>query len=194
MSTFNNTPPEDNNTTRPDLIYGVPEPLPQTYSNIMTLKIFIKDENLRNLYINHVNENFNNVYSDYPDAGFDLFIPTELTIQGNTTQKIKLGIKCAAFTNGLPQSFYMYPRSSISKTPLRLANCVGIIDSGYRGELCAMVDNIRIDDITINGNMRLFQICAPNLNPIKVEIVHSEDVLGLTTRGTGGFGSTGGTI
>lgn len=194
MSTFNNPPPEDNNTMRPDLIYGVPEPLRQTYSNIMTLKIFIEDDNLRNLYINHVNENFNNVYSDYPDAGFDLFIPTELTIQGNTTQKIKLGIKCAAFTNGLPQSFYMYPRSSISKTPLRLANSVGIIDSGYRGELCAMVDNIRNDDITINGNMRLFQICAPNLNPIKVEVVPSEDVLGLTTRGTGGFGSTGGTI
>ena len=38
------------------------------------------------------------------------------------------------------------PRSSISKTPLRMSNSVGLIDGGYRGEIMASVDNISDDD------------------------------------------------
>ena len=46
------------------------------------------------------------------------------------------------FTTLEPCSFLLLPRSSISKTPLRLSNSVGLIDAGYRGELQAPVDNI----------------------------------------------------
>ena len=42
----------------------------------------------------------------------------------------------------LPTSYMLVPRSSISKTPLRMANSIGIIDAGYRGEIMAAVDNI----------------------------------------------------
>ena len=99
--------------------------------------------------------------------------------------------------------FYMYPRSSLSKTKLRLANSVGIIDSGYRGNLIGMFDVVNIDDEERNMNKnnadyfakvndRLVQICAPGLVPILVEIVENEDELGNETeRGSGGFGSTG---
>jgi dUTP pyrophosphatase len=105
----------------------------------------------------------------------------------------------------------MYPRSSLSKTKLRLANSVGIIDSGYRGNLIGMFDVVNMDDeaqtqsishqkkeeykdydFCAKVNDRLVQICAPGLVPIYVEIVNSIDELGSETeRGVGGFGSTG---
>ena len=91
----------------------------------------------------------------------------------------------------IPTGFYMYPRSSVSKTPLRLSNSVGIIDAGYRGNLGAFVDNISTNEYNVEKGTRLFQICAPNLEPIHVEIVSSENDLGNSERGSGGFGSTG---
>ena len=100
--------------------------------------------------------------------------------------------------------FYLYPRSSISKTRMRLANSVGIIDAGYRGDLIAAVDTIGVFGSTdiwhtwketlspIKKYDRYFQVCAPDLSPFLVHIVPTEAGLGTpTARGTGGFGSTG---
>ena len=92
--------------------------------------------------------------------------------------------------------YYMYPRSSISKTPLRLANSVGIIDSGYRGHLMGMFDCLPLaqagESYTIQPFDRLLQICSPDLGPIYVLLVDFENELGGNTeRGIGGFGSTG---
>jgi dUTP pyrophosphatase len=100
--------------------------------------------------------------------------------------------------------FYLYPRSSISKTRMRLANSVGIIDAGYRGDLIAAVDSIGVFGSTdiwqiwkdtlspIKKYDRYFQVCAPDLSPFLVHIVETEQELGNpTTRGAGGFGSTG---
>lgn len=85
-------------------------------------------------------------------------------------------------------SYYLYPRSSISKTPLRMSNSTGIIDAGYRGEIIAKVDNLSSEDYTLKRGARLFQICDASLDPIELDIV---DALSDTTRGIGGFGSTG---
>ena len=97
--------------------------------------------------------------------------------------------------------FYMYPRSSLSKTQLRLANSVGIIDAGYRGNLMGMFDVVNIEqnerenqnaDYIGRAYERYVQICAPGLAPIIVKIVKSSKELGeITQRGEGGFGSTG---
>lgn len=95
--------------------------------------------------------------------------------------------------------YYLYPRSSIVKTSMRLANSVGIIDSGYRGEVMAVVDkhDTSNDWKTVlkrdcKQYDRLFQICAGDLQPFRVEIVDNESELsGITERGCGGFGSTG---
>jgi len=100
--------------------------------------------------------------------------------------------------------FYLYPRSSISKTRMRLANSVGIIDAGYRGDLIAAVDTIGLFGSTdiwhvwketlspIKKYDRYFQVCAPDLSPFLVHIVDSaEDLSPPTARGQGGFGSTG---
>jgi hypothetical protein len=88
--------------------------------------------------------------------------------------------------------YYMYPRSSISKSCVRLANSTGIIDSGYRGNLIAMVDVVYAESFNIDAYDRLFQICAPGLVPVVVNVVGTVEELGVkTARGEGGFGSTG---
>lgn len=141
--------------------------------------------------------------TDYIDAGFDLYAPNDLTFTKLQVNKLDYGIVCEAkiinntYDNILKSyntGFYMYPRSSISKSNLRLANNVGIIDSGYRGRLIGMFD-LQYDDTTqINKFDRYLQIVAPNMMPIIVEIniVDSFNELAVKTeRGVGGFGSTG---
>jgi dUTP pyrophosphatase len=95
----------------------------------------------------------------------------------------------------------MYPRSSLSKTQLRLANSTGIIDAGYRGHLIGMFDVVNVQPNSSDDREadffgkkfdRYLQICAPGLVPILVEVVDSKEELGdETERGEGGFGSTG---
>ena len=90
----------------------------------------------------------------------------------------------------VPQAFMIYARSSLSKTPFRLANNVGIIDSGYRGNIMAVFDD-HAPGLSLNSLVpfaRLIQICMPDLSPFDVEIC---DDLDSTERGSGGFGSTG---
>lgn len=128
------------------------------------------------------------------DAGFDLFIPNSQTINSQTySNKINHGIKCAMTFNNTPTAFYLYPRSSTgSKTPLRLSNSVGIIDSGYRGDIIALFDNFSNDNYHISINDRLVQICGPNIMyPIYPVLVSNVEDLGITLRGSNGFGSSG---
>lgn len=174
-----------------------------------------KYDELVNMYEDKVEEHNQKVYgSQYPDSGFDLFIPFDYSEHeyGYTDNRLSpvtfrapLGVKCsmsrfnAVYKKSSATGYYLYPRSSIVKTPFRLSNSVGIIDSGYRGEIMAVVDNIDAvnNDIKtcINKYMppmsRMFQICSPTLEPFMIQIVDSEDKLGLTERGSGGFGSTG---
>lgn len=128
--------------------------------------------------------------------------------------KVDFKIKCSAQIHHIPKywtedehSYYMpyytpfftYARSSISKTPLRLANNQGIIDAGYRGNIIGMFDcltscNKENSDFDwyMEKYSRILQICAPDLAPIYVNIVNTLDELGpSTSRGTGGIGSTG---
>ena len=79
-------------------------------------------------------------------------------------------------------------RSSISKTPLRLSNAVGLIDAGYRGEIMAAVDNIKDSSYRLEKGQRLFQLVSMNGESIHFDLV---DTLSDTLRGEGGFGSTG---
>jgi deoxyuridine 5'-triphosphate nucleotidohydrolase len=86
--------------------------------------------------------------------------------------------------------YYMYPRSSMYKSGIMLANSVGIIDRTYRGTLKAPVTNINENTYpNVRRGTRLFQIVAPDMGHIsEIKIVSS---LSDTTRGSGGFGSTG---
>jgi hypothetical protein len=98
---------------------------------------------------------------------------------------------CDKTTGSYNTGFYLYPRSSISKTCLRMANSTGIIDSGYRGNLIAMMDVVYEEEYFVNAYDKLVQICAPGLVPVVVNVVDTEEELGeKTARGEGGFGST----
>lgn len=119
------------------------------------------------------------------DAGLDLFIMKDQTIKAGETTPLKLQISCETASG---QPYYLMPRSSISKTPLRMSNSIGLIDGGYRGEIIGMVDNIKTTDYQVSAGDRLFQLVAMDGSPITFELVES---LTETTRGTGGFGSTG---
>ena len=125
------------------------------------------------------------------DSGIDVFFTEGETIEPHTTKLIDLQIQCEAVLstdNTRNISYYLYPRSSIYKTPLRMANSVGIVDAGYRGNLKAAVDNISDEPYTVQAGQRLFQICSPTLDPLSLVRVNE---LSETSRGSGGFGSTG---
>jgi len=181
-----------------------------------TLKIFIdsEDDELKKLYQTAVLQHIHALEHDgFPNAGFDLFVPEEVKFtQEDVMQcrKIDFALKTEVVARvysgsgsffDTSKAFYLYARSSISKTPLMVANHVGIVDSGYRGNLIGAVRLLYSSSGGSSSNLsntyvvekytRLFQICMGNLEPFRVELVESVDELSTTSRGAGGFGSTG---
>ncbi len=144
----------------------------------MQLRIKPISDSVRKMYENHGH------FHD-GDAGLDLFIIDEQIIEPGETVRIKLGISCENLDQ---RPYLLMPRSSISKTPLRLCNSIGLIDAGYRGEIMAAVDNVKQEAYEIKPDQRLFQLVSMDGGPIYFELV---DELTQTERGTGGFGSTG---
>ena len=140
----------------------------------------------------------------HADAGFDLLSPAESVVQGAGSSIVDMGVfaKMTRVDNHKPlrpSAYYLYPRSSTGvKTPLRLANSVGVIDSGYRGSLKAAFDNRQMMPYKIRMGDRIVQICAPDLGPLYVELIEGLTPAALralqneTKRGCGGFGSTDG--
>ena len=140
-------------------------------------------------------------YAKPGDAGMDL-VATSIT--SNTTFDITYGMGIAL---EIPEGFVglIFPRSSIRKTGLQLSNSVGVVDSGYRGELQAtfnklfggegMYDEVKTQDwYEKKANEwykvgdRIAQIMIIPYPPI--EFVEADE-LSNTERGEGGFGSTG---
>ena len=188
------------------------------HKQIMYLDVFVdsNDEQLKQMYVEHANKHNSKITEDphFYDAGFDIFLPLDNYFDPNNVNKIDFQVKCCAKIydnicdvkqfNNMEQTlkylnvythytpFYTYARSSISKTQLRLANNQGIIDAGYRGSLIGMFDSLSNEEYYVSKHSRLLQICAPNLIPIYVNIVDTFEELGpATSRGDGGFGSTG---
>lgn len=144
----------------------------------MDLNIRPFNAEVKQLYYNHGH------FHD-GDAGLDLYVINEQTIDPDETSLIHLQIACET-SDGRP--YLLMPRSSIAKTPLRLCNSIGLIDGGYRGEIMAVVDNIKKEPYTVKPGQRLFQLVAMDGSPIHFTLV---DKLTESTRGEGGFGSTG---
>ena len=158
----------------------------------------VNNNELKELYDPSISKyNISSLNDYYPNAGFDLFVPEETKIINVApTSMVSMEVKSEmriydSFTNTWkPTSYYMYPRSSISKTPLMLANSTGIIDSGYRGNLIGAFRNLSGEPYVINKHSRLLQVCAPDLRPMVVKLV-DESFFEETSRQEGGFGSTG---
>ena len=121
-------------------------------------------------------------------AGYDLYAATDepMNILAHTTQLVKTGL---AFE--LPDGYFgaIFARSGLaSKKGLRPANCVGVVDSDYRGEVMVALHNDTDSDVAIDANERIAQlVLIPYINMTFEEV----EELDATTRGEGGFGSTG---
>ena len=157
------------------------------------MKLLIKPENdsVKELYHDSALIESNEQRISRGDAGLDLYCPEDLIIEPRSTKFINLRIQCEAFSdsdNTKNVCYYLHCRSSISKTPLRLANSVGIIDAGYRGNIIASVDNISGESYQIQRRQRLFQITGRYLEPIELTLTEE---LSESIRGENGFGSTG---
>ena len=125
-------------------------------------------------------------YAKEGDAGMDL---TATSVKRDGA-KIKYGTGLA-FEIPPGHVGFIFPRSSIHKTDLRLTNSVGVIDSGYRGEVMAVFDMITDAGeyaSTFAIGERIAQLVIMPIPKIELEVVHE---LSNTERGVGGFGSTG---
>ena len=175
------------------------------------MKFLIKPvhENAREMYENHSTFHVG-------DSGLDLFMMEDTVIPARETKLVDLGIQTqlisyrykhvyTSFDNNSDtnsdeedshsrvaypkyNSYLLYPRSSIAKTPLRVANSIGLIDSGYLGNLKVALWNTSDEDFIIKKGERYVQLVRGDLGEVSFQLVSE---LRSTTRQDGGFGSTG---
>ena len=154
-------------------------------------------------------------YARHGDAGFDLYSTKDVIIEPGETRLIPTGL---AFEIPTGYEMQIRPRSGISlKTKLRVANSPGTIDSGYRGEVKVIIDNlgpddtyrggrkiryarnidekgIRIDDYVSDGSY-IIRKGDRIVQGVIVPVVRAEfeevSELSETDRGSGGFGHSG---
>ena len=119
-------------------------------------------------------------------AGFDLYSSQEARVSSGCTFKIKTGIALQ-----IPEGYVglIFARSGLAtKKGLRPANCVGVIDSDYRGEIIVALHNDSGDSAIIQKGDRIAQlVIVPYISPDLIQCNELDD----TDRGSGGFGSTG---
>lgn len=123
-------------------------------------------------------------------AGFDLYACAddyfEATIYPHETFKVGTGLAM-----GIPEGYYgaIYARSGLAtKQGLRPANCVGVIDSDYRGEIVVALHNDSNDPQTYHNGDRIAQLIIQPCLDVEYKVVENLDE---TERGDGGFGHTG---
>ena len=119
------------------------------------------------------------------DAGFDVFAAEEVTINPQSWTKVPLGIAMA-----IPDGYCIVTKD---RSGLALKNGIhiraGVIDSDYRGEVCAVVANGSLDKtFKVESGMKIAQML---LLPVPIATFTEVDNLDQTDRGSGGFGSSG---
>ena len=150
-------------------------------------------------------KNYEKYYRDYKcngeDSGVDLVLPETTTFNSeehNFGIKLNHHINCRMLKVNAEDNttenvgYWLLPRSSISKTPLRMSNSVGLIDMGYRGDIIGKVDchlAPNVSEYKVKEGTRMFQIVTGDLTPISK--IHVVSELEDSIRGSGGFGSTG---
>lgn len=122
-------------------------------------------------------------------AGLDLCaaIDFPITIESGEIRLIPTGL--SAQPDGENLALMIYPRSGLSsKYGISLANCVGVVDSDYRGEICVPLINHSKSAFTVECGMRIAQLVV---TPVIIPEIEVSDSLEDTERGCGGFGSSG---
>ncbi len=147
------------------------------------------------------------VYANIGDAGMDIRAAEDTKLVPGETKVIPTGLKVA-----IPEGYELQvrPRSGLSlKTPLRIANAPGTIDSGYRGEIGVIISNMTpisadycstysVDETggkpgiyEIKKGDRIAQIVLCRYETMEFEVVEEGRVQTLGLNRGGGFGSTG---
>lgn len=125
-------------------------------------------------------------YATPGSAGFDFTCIKDTIIKPGRTELIRTGLAVA-----IPEGYFLaiLPRSSTGlKTPLRMPNSMGVIDSDYRGEVMLLFANTSRRDFTVQKGRRLAQGI---LLPVVQFHIKGVKYLSETERGIGGMGSTG---
>jgi dUTP pyrophosphatase len=126
-------------------------------------------------------------YAHKGDAGLDLYSTINCKIKPYERKKIPNGIKIA-----IPEGYagFVQPRSGLAiKYGIGVLNSPGLIDSGYRGEVCAILINLDPkEEFEIKKGDKVCQLVIQKVEDVTLKIT---DKLDDTGRGVSGFGSTG---
>jgi dUTP pyrophosphatase len=130
-------------------------------------------------------------YAQPGDAGVDLVTTTDVVIDPGERAVVGTGIAIA-----LPEGYagFVHPRSGLAaRVGLSVVNTPGTIDSGYRGEIkVCLVNHDPRDPITLSRGDRIAQLVVQRVAHAVFREVPDVAALPASTRGAGGYGSTGG--
>lgn len=119
-------------------------------------------------------------------ACFDLFSPSSHVVPAHGSRVIDTGV---AFEIPAGYTMLVFSRSGMgAKQGVRLANCVGVIDSDYRGSVGVVLHNDRSVGYDVRAGDKIAQVMIVPVPDIEFEWAEE---LSVTARGAGGFGSTG---
>ena len=125
-------------------------------------------------------------YAHKGDAGIDLYSAIDCIIKPLERKKVPTGIKIS-----IPEGYagFVQPRSGLAiKNGISIVNAPGLIDSGYRGEICTILINLDTNKVfKIKKGDKICQLVIQKFEYSKIELVEGLDN---TSRGEGGFGST----
>jgi dUTP pyrophosphatase len=122
-------------------------------------------------------------YQHEGDAGLDLRAVKECIVKKGSRETIPTGIKVA-----IPTGYFglVKDRSGLASKK-GIHSFAGVVDSGYRGEVAVVVHNAGEEDFTVDVGMRIAQLLIIPVAYVEVK----EAILDSTSRGEGGWGSTG---
>lgn len=125
--------------------------------------------------------------SNDTDAGYDLYAAVNGRISGKNREIVSTGIRVA-----IPEGYYgrIAPRSGLA-VKHGIDVLAGVVDSGYRGEVGVVLQNLSLMDFDYNEGDRVAQLIIEKCHGVTWEEVETEEGLYSSERGEGGFGSTG---
>ena len=129
-------------------------------------------------------------YARDDDAGADLRATTTVTLAPGERALVPTGIAVAIPTG---YAGFLHPRSGLAaRLGLSIINTPGTIDAGYRGEIkVPLINHDRDETIVVRRGDRIAQLVVQPVTRVVFDVV---DELPDSTRGAGGFGSTGGVV
>jgi len=123
-------------------------------------------------------------YAHEGDAGMDLYSAEELVLKPGERRTVKTGIKMA-----IPKGYVglVWDKSGIASNH-GIKTMAGVVDSGYRGEVCVVLKNLGDNDFKIEKNSKIAQML---IQPVESRKIVEVKELDETARGAGAWGSTG---